>query len=69
MKYIRVALQKDEKLYFTQPGVQSAPLPTALGHVQSIGINFKCEDGKLCDNVDLNIKGCLQGIGIKKKGV
>ena len=61
ISYTRVPLQKDKKLYFTQPGVQSAPLPTALGHVHSIGINFKCEDGQLCDDVDLNIRGCLHG--------
>ena len=55
------ALQKDQKLYFTQPGVQSAPLPGTLGHVNSIGIDFMCEDGSLCDDIDLNIKGCLHG--------
>ena len=56
-----ITLQKDEKLYFTQPGVQSAPLPSTFGHVTSIGIDFKCENGQLCDDIDLNIKGCLHG--------
>ena len=46
---------------FTRPGVSDLPLPTSIGEIFKIKIQFTCDEGKFCDNVDAMIRGCAQG--------
>ena len=50
-----------DEIYFIRPEVKDIAISTRVGRIKKIKILFKCDEGKLCDNVDAIIKGCVEG--------
>ena len=48
-------------LHFYQAGTQAAALPARLRAVSRISIRLSCSTGEVCDEVEINIMGCVQG--------
>ena len=58
-----------EPVYFSQAGTEQMPLPTLLKVISSISIRLSCDTGDVCDEVEVNIKGCVKGPPITPRTV
>ena len=59
MNFLGVTFQ--EKEYISRPTTEGIALPSTLTEVDRIRIVMECSRGEICDEVELEIKGCVEG--------